>query len=87
MRLFTEFSHIDTTEIPVGSDGCGVRRVRLCTDCGASSNGLRHVVAPLSLLKLHCVHSVRVRTAGEHQFLLKIMQGIGGQTSGLGDLL
>jgi len=35
----------------VGSDRVGVRRVRLCTDRGASSNGLRHVVAPLSLLE------------------------------------
>jgi hypothetical protein len=54
--------------------------VRLYTDRGASSNGLWHVVAPLSLLEWHCVPSVWVRTAGEHHFLLKIMQGIGGQS-------
>jgi hypothetical protein len=47
MRLFTEFSHIDTPSFLL--EVTGVEFV---------TNGLRHVVAPLSLLKWHCVSSV-----------------------------
>jgi len=54
MTLFTVFSHIDKTALLVGNVRDGVRRVRLCSDLGASSNGLGHVVA-LLFLEWHCV--------------------------------